>query len=255
VFEEKEFNNEEQRAFEALRGWLEEWRGRCAVYHFLPTVPASSHSMDDCESVLSQRLRSLSSKFQTRMSRLVVQQTLSCPWCFVPRIICNRWVKGAANRWADSGEECQYHKIIIPAILVMVEFDKECRDTNDTWLDFHGIYSRNLDKLCQWVSGRSVGNNLYAIRIAKMFLLLRNPWMQLSHRKSRGGYVPNPAGYHRPLTKQGLVSWWLRKLRSCKRLSLRTVCVASCVLYHKKRAMIARISEGKARKGVSTRRP
>ena len=58
--EEKDTNDEEQRAFEALRGWLEEWRGCCDVCHFLPTVPACSHNMDGCESVLSQHLRPLS---------------------------------------------------------------------------------------------------------------------------------------------------------------------------------------------------
>jgi len=189
--DEKDLAENEREIFQTLRKWLEEWRGGCVVCHFLPTVSPNSHRTEDCKGALGAHIRSLASRFQARMSQLAAQQTLCCPWCLVPRIICDRWVRGAANRWTESGKECQYHGVIIPAMLVMVECDIRFRDTVDTWMDSLGVHSRNLDKVCQWLSGRRVGDEPHAIRIVKAFLLLRHPWVQRWRGKVGYGLVPD----------------------------------------------------------------
>lgn len=100
----------------------------------------------------------------------------------------------------------------------MVELYREFRDTIDTWLDFHGIYSRNSDKVCQWLSGRIVRDNLYAIRLAKVFLVLGDSWMQLSQGPGVAMY-PIAAGYHQPLAKQGLMRWLTKKHIKLERMN------------------------------------
>ena len=39
-------------------------------------------------------------------------------------------------------------------------------------MDFNGVHSRNLDNVCQWLGGRTVGDDLYAIRVVQLFYLL-----------------------------------------------------------------------------------
>jgi hypothetical protein len=136
-------------------------------------------------------MRSLSSKFQTRISRLAARQTLCCSWCLVPRVLCDRWVRGPGNRWTESDGECQYRGVITRAVVTMVEFDNRLRDVADSWMDFHGVPSRNLDKVCQWLSGRTVGDELYAIRVVQLFYLLVDPWMERQWSGKYDGFIPN----------------------------------------------------------------
>ncbi|KAH8800210.1 hypothetical protein F5884DRAFT_757826 [Xylogone sp. PMI_703] len=156
---EEDLNEQEHSTFKELRKWLDEWRGKCVMHHFLSCNGTSSngHMMEGCNIKLSKDLCDLSSKIQIWLSRLVAGQSLSCPWCLVLRILCNHWAKGPGNRWAESGEACQYQRIILQTIVVMVECNNRFRDMADSWLDFYRVSLRNLDDVCQWLGGRTVG--------------------------------------------------------------------------------------------------
>jgi hypothetical protein len=73
----------------------------------------------------------------------------------------------------------------------MVEFDNRFRQVADSWMDFNGVHSRNLDNVCQWLGGRTVGDDLYAIRVVQLFYLLVNPWMDRIRSSKDDCLVPN----------------------------------------------------------------
>jgi len=106
----------------------------------------------------------------------------------VPRLLCHRWEEGEGKNWTETGIECQYNGVIILTIVTALEGAVEVREELDTWIDsWH--YSRNLDKICQWLGERLVRDDLYALRIVKMFVIASSAW---------GRIASSNKGYHSP---------------------------------------------------------
>lgn len=119
-------------------------------------------------------------------------KTLSCPWCLVPRIICDRCAQGPQRKWVETGRRCQYSDVIIPVILVIVEADTRLRYVIDRWMDFREMPSRNLDRLCEWLSQRAEGRpDFYGIRIVEAFWQLEGPWLKRTCTSIGCGTVPS----------------------------------------------------------------
>lgn len=162
------------------------------VCHFQLLVPKCPHRTLDCDSALGRHVQSMASLFQPRMLRRTQSQNLSCPWCLVPRIICDRWTQGPRRKWAESGRGCQYPDVIIPVILVMVDADSRIRCVIDRWMDFFEMRSRNLDKVCEWFSQQTRGRpDFYGIRAVDTFRQLQGPWLQRTCTKTGSGPVPD----------------------------------------------------------------
>jgi hypothetical protein len=73
---------------------------------------------------------------------------------------------------------------------VIVEFDNRFRHAADSWMDFKGVYSRNLDAVFQWLGGRTLGDELYAIRAVQLFYLLVGPWIDKIRARKDDYNVP-----------------------------------------------------------------
>lgn len=178
VLNQGDLTKSEQKVFDSLQEWLEEWRDCCVVCHFQLLVPKCPHRTLDCDSALGRHVQSMASLFQPRMLRYTQGQILSCPWCLVPRIICDRWTQRPRRKWAETGRGCQYPDIIIPVILVMVDADSRIRCAIDRWMDFFEMQSRNLDMVCEWFSQRTRGRpGFYGIRAVDTFWQLKGPWL------------------------------------------------------------------------------
>lgn len=122
------------------------------------------------------------------LQRLAHADTQSCPVCLVLRLICNRWMQGKSNKWAENGSECQYNGIVVLTVVTALEGAVEIREELDIWMD-SWLHSRNLDRVCQWLSERTVGNNLCALRIIEVFQLVSGAWGRLGST-NQGYYSP-----------------------------------------------------------------
>ncbi len=50
-------------------------------------------------------------------------------------------VQKSRKSWSDSSKSCQYYDVMIAAILVMVEFDKDCPKGTDGFVYFYTLAS------------------------------------------------------------------------------------------------------------------
>jgi len=112
-----------------------------------------------------------------------------------------RWLgERRAENLAETGAECQYDRIIVLTIVIVLEGAVETREELDFWVDAYH-HSRNLDKICQWLGKRLVNDDLYALRIVKMFVLASSAW---------GSMANSTKGFHSPslswITSIGSVS-------------------------------------------------
>ena len=105
-----------------------------------------------------------------------------------PRAARNRWEEGELKNWAETGIECQYSGVIILTIVTALEGAVEIREELDPWMD-SWLHSRNLDRVCQWLNGRTVGNDLRALRVVEVFQLVSGAWGRLNQTNQ---------GYHSP---------------------------------------------------------
>jgi hypothetical protein len=81
-------------------------------------------------------------------------------------------------------------RTVVRTIVIAIEGAIEIREELDAWMD-SWLHSRNLDRVCEWLSGRSVGTDLYALRVIEVFIMVSSAWGRLS---STG------QGYHSPCT-------------------------------------------------------
>jgi hypothetical protein len=89
------------------------------------------------------------------------------------------WEKGELKNWAETGIECQYSGIIILTILTALEGAIEIWEELDPWMDLW-LYLQNLDKVCWWLSGQIVGNDLCTLRVVEVFQLVSGAWGHLN---------------------------------------------------------------------------
>lgn len=198
----KELRPDEQRAIRQLKSCLDVWSQGCIVCDFKgnPIRPRDRHATHDCHDYLYRTVQTWAPLFLTRLQRLADADTQSCPVCLVPRLICGRWKQGKSNEWAATGSKCQYDGVVVFTIVTALEEAVEVREELDLWMD-SWLHSRNLDRVCQWLSERTVGNDLCAMRAIEVFQLVSGAWGRLNR---------NNQGYHCPrsswITSTGLAS-------------------------------------------------
>jgi hypothetical protein len=56
----------------------------------------------------------------------------------------------------------------------------EIREELDTWMDSQ-LHSRNLDRVCQWHSERPIEDDLYALRVVRMFTIASSSWGRMAN--------------------------------------------------------------------------
>lgn len=81
--------------------------------------------------------------------------------------------------YPDTGLECQYNGIVILTITTALEEAVEVREELDIWMDL-GLYSRNLNRVCQWLSRRSVRNDFLVLRVVEAFTIVLGAWGDLN---------------------------------------------------------------------------
>jgi hypothetical protein len=90
----------------------------------------------------------------------------------------------------ETGSNCQYNGVVVLTIVTAIEGAIEIREELDTWVD-SWLHSRNLDRVCQWLSGRIVGNDLCALMVMEVFIMVSGAW---------GALCSAGKGYHSPCT-------------------------------------------------------
>jgi hypothetical protein len=200
VFNLEELNSDEQKMLKNLKTSLGLWSDCCIICDFKGTPIRHHHSTNDCSDSLNCAVKYWAPLFQTRLQRLTETDTQSCPVCFIPRLICDCWKQGEPSKWVETGSNCQYNGVIIVVIVTALEQAVEVREELDTWMDL-SLHSRNLDSVCQWLSGRSVDDYLCGLRIVEAFTIVSSAWGRLSSTN---------VGYHSPacswITSTGPVS-------------------------------------------------
>ena len=190
VFDVQELRPHEQTAMRGLTRCLDTWSRCCIVCDFKgnPIGPRNQHANHDCRDSLYRTVQTWTPLFLARLQRLAHGDAQSCPVCLVPRLVCDRWKQGRSNKWAESGSECQYNGVVVLTVLTALEGAVEIREELDIWMD-SWLHSRNLDRVCQWLSERTAGNDLCALRIIEVFQLVSSAWGRLSST-SQGYYSP-----------------------------------------------------------------
>jgi hypothetical protein len=189
VFDVEELRPHEQMAMRDLKRSLDLWTQCCIVCDFKGNPRGRhKHSTQDCTDSLNRIVQTWAPLFLTRLQQLAHADTQSCPVCLVPRLVCNRWEEGELKNWAETGIECQYSGVIVLTIVTALEGAVEMREELDPWMD-SWLHSRNLDKVCQWLSGRTVGNDLCALRVVEVFQLVSGAWGRLN-QTNQGYYSP-----------------------------------------------------------------
>ncbi|KAH7369685.1 hypothetical protein BKA65DRAFT_470943 [Rhexocercosporidium sp. MPI-PUGE-AT-0058] len=104
------------------------------------------------------------------------------------KLLCARWKQGTLNEWTATGSKCQYG-VVVSTIVTALEGAVEVREELDCWMD-SWIHSRNLDRVCQWLSERMVGNDLCALRAMEVFQVVSGAWGRLNYISQ--GYYHSP---------------------------------------------------------------
>lgn len=73
-------------------------------------------------------------------------------------------------------------------VLTALEGAVEIREELDIWMD-SWLHSRNLDRVCQWLSERTVEKDLCALRTIEVLHLVSSAWGRLSST-NQGYYSP-----------------------------------------------------------------
>jgi hypothetical protein len=81
--------------------------------------------------------------------------------------------EGEPKNWAETGIDCQCSGVIILAIVTALEGAVEVQEELDAWVDMW-LHSRSLDRVCQWLGERLTRDDLYALRVVKMFAIVSN---------------------------------------------------------------------------------
>ena len=171
VFDVTELRPDEQRALRDLKRSLDTWSNCCIVCGFKGNpLDRHRHSTQDCPDPLNRTVQIWAPLFLAKLQRLAHADTKSCPVCLLPKLLCNRWEEGEQKNWAETGIECQYNRVVILTIVTALEGAVEVRAELDTWVD-SWLRSRNLDRVCQWLAGRLIRDDLYALRVVKMFAI------------------------------------------------------------------------------------
>ena len=191
VFNLKALRPDEQRATRELQRCLDVWSQGCIICFFKGNSirPRERHATNDCHDRLYRTVQTWAPLFLTKLQRLAGADTQSCPVCLVPKLLCARWKQGTLNEWTATGLKCQYNGVVVFTIVTALEGAVEVREELDCWMD-SWLHSRNLDRVCQWLSERTVGNDLCALRAMEVFQLVSGAWGRLNNISQ--GYYHSP---------------------------------------------------------------
>ena len=107
------------------------------------------------------------------------------------------------GRGAEELGRDQYSGVIVLTILTALEGAIEIWEELDPWMDLW-LHSRNLDKVCRWLSGRTVGNDLCTLRVVEVFQLFSGAWGRLN--QTNQGYHSQNFNHCRFVTTDSTLS-------------------------------------------------
>jgi len=100
----------------------------------------------------------------------------SCPWCGVPRPICQQWHVSTDGRGEEEpGQRCQYIGMLAPAVITMLmDGCNEGWAVFGSWMDRDGVMWTKQAEVFEWFRQGIWWEGIEVAQIVRVFYMLVN---------------------------------------------------------------------------------
>lgn len=166
-----------QSRLDHLKERLEKWCRTCPVCYLAGHFGGEIHRMSDCwrrgtveiidQAVVMQQHIAEFGGFRGRGG---------CPWCGVPRAICQQWhVSTGRGGEEEPGQRCQYIGILVPAVITMlIDGCDEGWAVFGSWIDRDGVIRTKQAEVFEWFRQEFSWEGIKVAQIVRVFYMLVN---------------------------------------------------------------------------------
>jgi hypothetical protein len=160
-----------------LRGRLEKWCRTCPACYLAREFGDEVHHMIDCWRYNTLQIIDETVRMQEHIEKFGgFRGRDGCPWCGIPRAICQRWHVQAGGGWEQVPEQqCQYRGMLIPAVIAMLMGGcNEGWAVAVSWMDREGVTLAKEADVFEWFREGIWWENIEVARIVRVFHMLVN---------------------------------------------------------------------------------
>lgn len=161
-----------------LKQQLDRWSKECVVCYFVAEdkgLSGSKHTVWECQQEVAEEIRAHSRHMDRRIEKEQgVAERGCCRMCWVPRAVCERWDwDRQQRRWAESGGQCQYDRVLIPAMMAMMKLGATEVVTRLAWqLQGDRVDAENRAEVYRWYSKRIWWEGVEAEQVVVALMIL-----------------------------------------------------------------------------------
>jgi hypothetical protein len=173
----RQYGGTVQSKLDHLEERLENWCRVCPACYLAEDFGGEIHQMSDCWRRSTVEIIDQAAIMQQHIAALGgFRGRGSCPWCGVPRAICQRWhVRTEVGGEEEPGQRCQYFRMLVPAVMTMLM--DGCNEgwlVFGSWIERDGVLWTQQAEVYEWFRQGIWWEGVEVARIVRVFYMLVN---------------------------------------------------------------------------------
>jgi hypothetical protein len=166
-----------QSRLDHLEERLEKWCRTCPACYLAGDFGGEIHHMSDCWRRGTVEIIDQAVIMQQHITKFGgFRGGGGCPWCGVPRAICQQWhVSTEGGGKEEPGQQCQYIGMLVPAVITMlIDGCNEGWAVFGSWMDRDGVIWAKEAEVYEWFRQGIWWEGIEVARIVRVFYMLVN---------------------------------------------------------------------------------